>query len=202
MSQSVSQGKERLREKGISGQDPGLKAPVPSAPLSGLGSGPAGFDGGADAAAGTKHSMHDCPNRVAGLDHVLKHLIDDIFLEDAEIAVTEEILLEGLQFEAALAGHVADCEGAEIGQAGLGTYGCKFGVVDLDFIAGKLVLPGFDGGKGEIDAGFGVVVRIAWFDSHTSYCTRVKFRPDGLCQSHFSAPSGQLIESYILALVN
>jgi hypothetical protein len=63
-------------------------------------------------------------------------------------------------------------------------------------------LPGFDGGKGEIDAGFGVVVRIAWFDSHTSYCTRVKFRPDGLCQSHFSAPSGQLIESYILALVN
>jgi len=36
-------------------------------------------------------------------------------LEDAEVAVGEEVLLEGLELEAGLAGHVADGDSAEVG---------------------------------------------------------------------------------------
>src|SRR5579859_2810958 len=55
---------------------------------------PSGLNGGADTAAWPKHTLHNRPDGICGLDHVLKHLVDDVFLENTEVAVTEEILLE------------------------------------------------------------------------------------------------------------
>ena len=37
---------------------------------------------------------------------------------------------------------------------------------DLNFIPGKLVLPGLDIREGETESGFGVIVCIAWFKCH------------------------------------
>ena len=126
-----------------------------------FGAGVGGFDYGGDAAAGTEVADDLGPDGVAGFDDVVKDLVDDVFLEDAEVAVGEEVLFEGLELEAALAGHVANGEAAEVREAGLGADGGELGVVDEDFIGLELVLPGFDGREGDVEAGFGVVVGVA-----------------------------------------
>src|ERR1700691_4688499 len=69
-----------------------------------------GFDDGGDAATGAEVANDLGPDRVAGFDDVVEDLVDDVFLEDAQIAIGEEILLEALELEALLAGHVADGE--------------------------------------------------------------------------------------------
>jgi hypothetical protein len=135
-----------------------------------LRAGPAGFYGGGDAAAGAEDAFDYGPNWVGGLDDVFEDLVDDVLLKDAEVAVAVEIFLERFEFEAALAGHVADGENAEVGQAGFGADAGQFGVVDFNLVAGELVAPGFDGGKLEIEAGFGVIVGVAGFCGHSSYC--------------------------------
>jgi hypothetical protein len=143
---------------------------VDSSPLKAKKSGarPAGFHCGGDAAAGAKDAFDYGPDGVGGFDYVFENLIDDVFLEDAEVAVAVEIFLERFELEAALAGHVADGENAEVGQAGFGADAGQFGVVDFDLIAGKLVAPGFDGGKLKVQAGFGVIVSVAGFCGHSS----------------------------------
>jgi hypothetical protein len=80
--------------------------------------GPARLDGGADASAGTEFASNYGPDRVTCLHYILKHLVDDVFLKNTHVAVTEEVLLERFQFETAQAGHVADGEVAEVRQAG------------------------------------------------------------------------------------
>ncbi len=127
----------------------------------GFGAGVGGGDYGGDASAGAEVAYDDCPDGIAGFDDVVEDLVDDVFLEDAEVAIGEEILLEGLELEAALAGHVADGEAAEVGEPGLGADAGELGIVDEDLVGLELVLPGFDGGEGGVEAGFGVVVGVA-----------------------------------------
>lgn len=131
-----------------------------------LRAGEARFDGGGDAAAGAEFSADDGPDGIAGLDDVFEDLVDDVFLEDAEVAVAEEVFLEGSELEAALAGHVADVEDAEVRQAGFGADRSEFRIVDGDFVAGELILPCFDGGEFEVESGFGVVVGVTGLHSH------------------------------------
>src|SRR5882724_5153156 len=100
----------------------------------GFGAGVEGFDDGGDAAAGAEVADDFGPDGVAGFDYVVEDLIDDVLLEDAEVAVGEEIFLEGLEFEAGLAGHVADGDAAEVGEAGFGADGGELGVVDEDLV--------------------------------------------------------------------
>jgi len=107
--------------------------------------------------------MHDGPHRIGGLHYIFQHLVHDVFLENAKVAVAEQILFQRLEFEAALAGHVTDGEHAEVGQAGFGAHRGEFRIVDENFVARKLVLPGFNGRKGEIEAGLGVFVGVARF---------------------------------------
>ena len=126
-----------------------------------FGAGVGGFDDGGDAAAGAEVADDFGPDGVAGFDDVVEDLVDDVFLEDAEVAVGEEVLLEGLELEAAVAGHVADGEAAEVGEAGLGADGGELGVVDEDLVGAELVRPGFDGGKFGVEAGLRVVVGVA-----------------------------------------
>src|ERR1017187_7908156 len=45
--------------------------------------GPAGFDCGSDSASGAELAAHQGPDRVAGFDHVLQDLVDDVLLEDS-----------------------------------------------------------------------------------------------------------------------
>jgi len=120
-----------------------------------------GFDGGGDASAGAEVGFDEGPDGVGCADDVVEDLVGDVFLEDAEVAVAEEVFLEGFEFEAALAGHVADGDEAEVGEAGFGADGGELGVVDEDLVGGELVLPGVDGGEGGAEAGGGVVVGVA-----------------------------------------
>ena len=114
-----------------------------------------------DAAAGAEFAADYGPDGIAGFHDVFEDLVDDVFLEDAEVAIAEEVFLKRFELEAALAGHVADGEVAEVGQAGFGAYGSEFWVVDDDLVAGKLVLPCFDLGEFEIESGLCVIVGVA-----------------------------------------
>ena len=140
--------------------------------------GPAGFDGGGDAAAGAEFAADDGPDGIAGFHHVFEDLVDDVFLEDAEVAVAEEIFLKRFEFEAAGAGHVANGEVAEVGQAGLGADGGEFGIVDDDFVVGELILPGLDFGEFEVEAGLGVIVGVARLWRHISIVRGTKMNMD------------------------
>src|SRR6266851_5752089 len=79
-----------------------------------FGAGVEGFDDGGDAASGAEVADYLGPDGVGGFDDVVEDLVDDVLLEDAEVAIGEEVLLEGLELEALLAGHVADGEGADV----------------------------------------------------------------------------------------
>ena len=120
-----------------------------------------GFDDGRDTSAGAEVAYYVSPDWVAGFDYVVEDLVDDVLLKDAQVAIGEEIFLEGLQFEAALAGHVADGDAAEVGQAGLGADGGELGIVDEDLVGFELIAPGFDGGEFGLEASLRVVVGVA-----------------------------------------
>jgi hypothetical protein len=120
-----------------------------------------GLDDGGDAAAGTEVADYFGPDRIAGFDYVVEDLVDDVLLKDAEVAIGEEVFLEGFQFKAGLAGHVADGDAAEVGEAGLGAYGGELGVVDQDLVGLELVAPGFNCGEFGVEAGCGVIVGVA-----------------------------------------
>ena len=134
--------------------------------LFGFGAGPAGFDGGGDAAARTEIAFNHGPDGVAGLYDVFEHLIGDVLLKDSEIAIGEEIFLVGLEFETELAGHVAEGDDAEVGKAGLGADGGELGVIDQNFVTRELVFPGFDRGKRKVEPSFGVLVRVSFRKCH------------------------------------
>ena len=156
----------------------GAKAPDHIAGLGAaeLRAGPAGFYGGADSAARTEDALDHSPDRVGRLHDIFKDLVDDVFLEDAEVAIAEEILLERLELEAALAGHVADGQNAEVGQTGLGADAGQLGIVNFDLVARELVLPGFDGGKFEVKTSLSVVVRVTGICRHIPIVRMVALR--------------------------
>ena len=112
------------------------------------------------------------PDRVAGFDHVFEDLVDNVFLEDAKVAVREQVFLPGLELEAAFAGHITELNNTEIGQAGLRADGSKFGIVDQNFIGRELILPGFNGGEIEVEAGLGMLFGIAGDSSVGNGCHR------------------------------
>ena len=54
---------------------------------------PARLDGCPDPAPGPELAAHHGPDRIAGLDYVFEDLIHNVFLEDSEVAVAEQVLL-------------------------------------------------------------------------------------------------------------
>src|SRR5579872_562765 len=124
-------------------------------------------DGGRNSAARTEFPVNFGPYWLGPLRHVLENLIDDVFLKDAEVAVELQIFLQGLQFEAVLVRHVSNFEHSEVGQPSFWTNRGELGIVDDDFISGKLVRPGLDLGEFSVEAGGGVFGRVAWQFRHS-----------------------------------
>src|SRR5271167_1571242 len=68
-----------------------------------------------EAPAGGEFPGHLAPSRPAGGGDVIQDAVHGIFIEDAEIPVSEQVELESLELEAKLLGLVANGEHAEIG---------------------------------------------------------------------------------------
>ena len=119
--------------------------------------GPAGEDGGGEAAAGSECAADDAPFGADGADDVVEDFVNGVFVEDAEVAIGEEIHFEGFELDTIFFGQVLDGDGAEVGEAGLGADGGVFGEARGDDVAGKLVGPGFERGQFGFDAGAGVL---------------------------------------------
>lgn len=163
--------------------------------------GPARFNGCAYAAAWTEFTFHNSPHRIASLHDVCQDLVHDVLLKDAEVAVTEEILFERFQFQTAIARHVADGQNPKVGQAGLGANRGQLRIVDLNFVSGKLILPGPDGRKSKVQPGLGVLVGVSRFCRHTRI-VRAESQSRGPVRAPFSCFLSHVNESYILTLVN
>ena len=114
---------------------------------------PSGHNDRRDSASGTEISLHLSPHRFCPAHHIFQHAIDDVLLKDPQVAIGLQIFLQGLQLQAMLVRHVADGDGAEIRQAGLGADRGELGIVNDDFVSGKLVRPGFDRGKIVVESG-------------------------------------------------
>ena len=127
-----------------------------AAAAAGLRSWPARFNDCAYPAAGAEITFDDRPLRFRRFDHVFQDLIDDVLLKNAQITIAVQILLHRLQLQTVLLRHISDRDHAKIGKAGLGTHRGKFRHVYNNLIGRKLVWPGLNVGKIEIQARFGV----------------------------------------------
>ena len=120
---------------------------------------------------GRNSPLHHGPHWVARLHHIFQHLVHNVLLENTEISVTEKVLLQRLQLQASFARHVADGELSEIRQSSLWTNRCQLRIVNLNLVAGKLVLPGLNRRKSKVQSGLGVFVCVAALGCHEPYCT-------------------------------
>lgn len=67
-----------------------------------------------------------------------------------------------------LVGHVANSDHSEIGEASFWADGREFRIVYHNFVAGKLIRPGFNLGESEVQAGSGMLRRVAGSVRHES----------------------------------
>src|SRR5262249_9156210 len=81
---------------------------------------------------------------------------------------------------------------AEVGKAGLGTDRGELGYVDDDFVVWKLIGPGFDLGKLGIQAGLGVLRRVAGTLCHGFIVAATRSRQPPATSCQFEALSYQL----------
>jgi len=165
-----------------------------------LGAWPAGFYYGGDAATGAEVALDYGPDWIAGFYYVFEDLVGDVLLEDAEIAIAEEVFLIGLELDAALARHVAQGNRSEVGQAGLGADGGEFRIVDEDLVTGKLIGPCFNGRKCEVEPCFRVLVCVTLFECHRTILVEQGLGfPEG-SGDWFFRYGPDIDASYILAL--
>jgi hypothetical protein len=126
------------------------------------------YDCGRNSSTRAEVALYFGPDWFGPSHHIFQHLIHDVFLKDAQVAVRLQVFLVGLQFEAEFVWLIAQRDYAEIGQAGFGADGGELGIVDYDFVAGELVGPGFDLGKIGVEPGGGVLGRVAGAVGHSN----------------------------------
>ncbi len=126
-----------------------------------LGPGKTRFDGRRDATARPEFAADSGPHGIARFHQVFQYLVNDVLLEDPKVAVTEEVLLERFELKAAVARHVTNIENPKIRKACFWADRSQFRIVDGNFVAGKLILPCFDGGKFEVESGLGMIIGVA-----------------------------------------
>ena len=98
---------------------------------------------------------------LAGGDDVAQEAVDDVFLEDAKVAVGEHVHLEGFEFEAEFVGDVAYDDVAVVREPGARADGGELGQLNFDLVAGVLVFPAFNVRQHGVDTGAGVLVSIS-----------------------------------------
>ena len=69
---------------------------------------------------------------LAGGDQVVEDLVGHRLVEDAAVAELDQVVLQRLQLDTAIAGDVGDADLAEVRQAGLGADRGELGAVDRD----------------------------------------------------------------------
>src|SRR5437870_1018389 len=69
---------------------------------------------GRNSAAGTEVTFDFGPHRLCPAHHIFENLIDDVLLEDSEIAIGLQIFFVRFQFEAAFVGHITKDDYTEI----------------------------------------------------------------------------------------
>jgi hypothetical protein len=67
-------------------------------------------------------------------DQGVEDLVDDVFVEDPAVPELDQVVLQGLQFEAAGGRHVRDPDLAEVGQSRLRADRRELGARDRDFV--------------------------------------------------------------------
>src|ERR1039458_5063032 len=145
-------------------------------PCRALGTVPGSGDEGAETAARGEIADDGGADGFGGGYDILEDAVDDVLLKNPQITIGEQVYFVGLELETALIGDVAEHEAAEIGQAGFGADAGEFGEVDLDFVIGKLVGPGFDFGEDGGEAAGGVLVGIGAFHAR-AFERRSRKRP-------------------------
>src|SRR5436305_2006020 len=66
------------------------------------------FHRGRNSAAWTKFSAYHAPHRFRRAHYAVEHAVDDVLLEDAEIAISLQIFFQRLQLHAVFVRHVAN----------------------------------------------------------------------------------------------
>src|ERR1039457_5160058 len=112
---------------------------------------PASFDRRRNSTPRPKIPFDYGPDRIAGLHQVVQYLVHHVLLKDPKIAVAEEILLERFQLRTAFARHIAKGQKSKIWKASFRADRGEFRVVDQNLIAGELIRPGFNRGKGKVE---------------------------------------------------
>src|ERR1700686_1473101 len=137
-------------------------------------SGPSGKNRGRQAAAGREFAADDAPFGLDGGDDVAQDFIDGVLVEDAEIAISEQVHFQGFQLDAIFPRHILDGDGAKIRQSGLRADGGILRKFRGDDVAGELVGPGLERGEFCVDARAGVFFGVIGHDrssGSSEYCT-------------------------------
>ena len=80
----------------------------------------------------------------AGGDEIVKDLVRDIFVKDAFVTKTDQVVLQSLQLDTAIVGYIGNADFTKVWESSLGTHRRKLGTADRDFV----IAVGFRIGKG------------------------------------------------------
>lgn len=86
-------------------------------------------------------------------DDIAQHPVDGVFIEDSKVAVSQQVHLKSFEFQTRFVRLILDGDRAVIRKARLGTDGCVLGKANRNFVARKMVRPGFERGQLGVDSG-------------------------------------------------
>ena len=130
---------------------------------------PSRKDGGCQAAAWGEFAANDAPFRLDGVDDVVEHFVHGVFVEDAEVAVGQQVHFQRFELDAVFARHVLDSDGAEVGQAGFWADRGVLRKFGGDDVARELIGPGFQRWQFRVDACAGVFFGVVGHEGSWRY---------------------------------
>jgi hypothetical protein len=146
------------------------------------GTGEMSFNNGLDSSSRVELARDRRSHGPAGLDDVLEDPVDSIFIKDAQIPVSEDIVFQGFELKAGTLRHVLDRNYPEIRKACFGTDRGKLWNLYGDLIIRKLVGECFDARKPHFEPGLGFFFAITFlklfhFHSAQTGAVYINIRP-------------------------